>query len=145
MAQWQRVHVFDTGVVGWIPGSGKSPGVGNGNPLQCSCLENPEDGEAWWAAVCGVTQSRTRLKWLSSSSTLSYLSFTTNVLCILLKKSITILKVMKMFYTTFIYQKDLTSTWNSYLHVMLGITFANVGICWPRSIYQTDLPFPTVL
>ena len=34
MAQWQRVHVFDTGVVGWIPGSGKSPGVGNGNPLQ---------------------------------------------------------------------------------------------------------------
>ena len=41
---------------------------GNGNPLQCSCLENPRDGGAWWAAVCGVTQSRTRLKWLSSSS-----------------------------------------------------------------------------
>ena len=35
---------------------------GNGNPLQCSCLENPRDGEAWWAAVYGVTQSRTRLK-----------------------------------------------------------------------------------
>ena len=43
-------------------------GEGNGNPLQCSCLENPMDGEAWWAAVYGVTQSRTRLKWLSSSS-----------------------------------------------------------------------------
>ena len=43
-------------------------GEGNGNPLQCSCLENPKDGGAWWAAVCGVTQSRTRLKWLSSSS-----------------------------------------------------------------------------
>ena len=43
-------------------------GEGNGNPLQCSCLENPRDGEAWWAAVYGVTQSRTRLKWLSSSS-----------------------------------------------------------------------------
>ena len=41
---------------------------GNGNPLQCSCLENPRDGGAWWAAVCGVTQSWTRLKWLSSSS-----------------------------------------------------------------------------
>ena len=41
---------------------------GNGNPLQCSCLENPRDGEAWWAAVYGVTQSRTRLKRLSSSS-----------------------------------------------------------------------------
>ena len=43
-------------------------GEGNGNPLQCSCLENPRDGEAWWAAVCGVAQSRTWLKWLSSSS-----------------------------------------------------------------------------
>ena len=43
-------------------------GEGNGNPLQCSCLENPRDGGAWWAAVSGVTQSRTRLKWLSSSS-----------------------------------------------------------------------------
>ena len=43
-------------------------GKGNGNSLQCSCLENPRDGEAWWAAVYGVTQSRTRLKRLSSSS-----------------------------------------------------------------------------
>ena len=41
---------------------------GNGNPLQCSCLENPRDGGAWWAAVYGVTQSQTRLKQLSSSS-----------------------------------------------------------------------------
>ena len=46
-------------------------GEGNGNPLQCSCLENPRDGRAWWAAVCGVTQSRTRLKQLSSSSFLN--------------------------------------------------------------------------
>ena len=43
-------------------------GEGNGNPLQCSCLENPRDGEAWWAAVYGVAQSRTQLKRLSSSS-----------------------------------------------------------------------------
>ena len=42
-------------------------GEGNGNPLQCSCLENPRDGGGWWAAVYGVTQSQTRLKWLSSS------------------------------------------------------------------------------
>ena len=42
--------------------------LGNGNPLQCSCLENPRDGRAWWSAVCGVAQSRTQLKWLSSSS-----------------------------------------------------------------------------
>ena len=43
-------------------------GEGNGNPLQCSCLENPRDGGAWWVAVYGVAQSRTRLKRLSSSS-----------------------------------------------------------------------------
>ena len=42
-------------------------GEGNGNPLQCSCLENPRDGGAWWAAVYGVVQSWTRLKRLSSS------------------------------------------------------------------------------
>ena len=42
-------------------------GEENGNPLQCSCLENPRDGGAWWAAIYGVTQSRIRLKWLSSS------------------------------------------------------------------------------
>ena len=42
-------------------------GEGNGNPLQCSCLENPRDGGAWWAAVYGVAQSQTWLKWLSSS------------------------------------------------------------------------------
>ena len=41
---------------------------GNGNPLQSSCLENPRDRGAWWAAVYGVAQSRTRLKWLSGSS-----------------------------------------------------------------------------
>ena len=43
-------------------------GEGNGSPLQCSCLENPRDGGAWWAAVYGVAQSRTRLKQLSTSS-----------------------------------------------------------------------------
>ena len=42
-------------------------GEGSGNPLQCSSLENPRDGGAWWAAVYGVEQSQTRLKWLSSS------------------------------------------------------------------------------
>ena len=45
-------------------------GEGNGNPLQCSCLENPRDGGTWWAAVSGVAQGRTRLKWLSSSSSI---------------------------------------------------------------------------
>ena len=45
-----------------------SNGEGNGTPLQCFCLENPMDGGAWWAAVYGASQSRTRLKRLSSSS-----------------------------------------------------------------------------
>ena len=48
-------------------------GEGHGNPLQCSCLENPRDGGAWWAAVSGVAQSQTWLKWLSSSSSSVYL------------------------------------------------------------------------
>ena len=45
-------------------------GEGNGNPLQYSCLENPRDRRACWAAIYGVTQNRTRLKWLSSSSSI---------------------------------------------------------------------------
>ena len=48
-------------------------GEGNGNPLQCSCLENPRDRGAWWAAVSGVAQSQIRLKRLSSSSSRSSL------------------------------------------------------------------------
>ena len=47
-------------------------GEGNGNPLQCSCLENPRDKGAWWAAVYGVTQSQTQLKRLSSSINVCY-------------------------------------------------------------------------
>ena len=47
-------------------------GEGNGNPLQCSCLENPRDCGAWWAATYGVAQSRTRLKRLSSSSCMPF-------------------------------------------------------------------------
>ena len=50
----------DTGDVGLIPGSGKSPGGGNGNPLQYSCLGNPMNRGAWWATVHGVTKSQTR-------------------------------------------------------------------------------------
>ena len=51
-----------------FPFSLSCTGEGNGNPLRCSCLENPRDDGAWWAAVCGVAQSRTRLKRLRSSS-----------------------------------------------------------------------------
>ena len=54
-------------------------GEGNGYPLQCSCLENPRDGGAWWSAIYGVTQSQTRLKWLSSSSSSHRLYFSLRV------------------------------------------------------------------
>ena len=71
-------------------------GEGNGHPLHCSCLENPRDGGAWWAAICGVAQSRTRLKWLSSSSSsnqslwVNHYPFSTPVIlcvCLCLTKS----------------------------------------------------------
>ena len=51
----------NAGDLGSIPGSERSPGEGNGNPLQYSCLENPMDRGAWWATVHGVTESQTRL------------------------------------------------------------------------------------
>ena len=56
-----KMSACNTGDLGSIPGSGRSPGEGNGNPLQDSCLENPMNREAWWATVHGVTKSRTRL------------------------------------------------------------------------------------
>ena len=62
---WNKIYVC---LIAYI-----AIGEGNGNPLQCSCLENPRDGGAWWAAVYGVAQSQTRLKGLSSSSSSSRL------------------------------------------------------------------------
>ena len=56
-----KASASHAGDPGSIPGSGRSPGEGNGNPLQYSCLENPMDRKAWWATVHGVPKSRTRL------------------------------------------------------------------------------------
>ena len=64
---------------GSIPGSGKSLGVGNGNPLQYTCVENSMDRGAWWAAVHGITKSWTRLKQLSSSSSSRALGVKTKI------------------------------------------------------------------
>ena len=63
-----KASACNVGDPGFIPGLGRSPGEGNGNPLQYSCLENPMDGEAWWATVHGVAKSQTRL----SDVTFSY-------------------------------------------------------------------------
>ena len=54
-----KVSAYNAGDLGSIPGSGRSPGEGNGNPLQYSCLENPMNGRAWWATVHGVAESDT--------------------------------------------------------------------------------------
>ena len=65
----QRIRWLDSVADSTDMNLSKSPEIGNGTPLQYSCLRNPMGGGAWWAAVYGVAQSRTRLKWLSSSST----------------------------------------------------------------------------
>ena len=79
------------GDVGSIPGSGRSPGEGNGNALQYSCLENPMDGGAWWATVHGVAKSRTRL----SDFTFTFTFMTFNDTQSSMPKVIHILKISK--------------------------------------------------
>ena len=56
-----KASAYNAGDPGSIPGSGRSPGEGNGNPLQYSCLENPVDGGAWQTTVHGVAKNRTQL------------------------------------------------------------------------------------
>ena len=68
-----KASACNAGDPGLIPGSGRSPGEGNGNPLQYSCLENSMDEGAWWATVHGVTKSRTRLSNLTHLLTNSLL------------------------------------------------------------------------
>ena len=81
-----KVSACNAGDLGSIPGSGRSPGEGNGNPLQYSCLENPMDGGAWWATVHGVLKSRTRLSnftftFCITDQSLTLLSFAWFLLC----------------------------------------------------------------
>ena len=90
-------------------------GKGNGNPLQCSCLENPRDRGAWWAAIYGVTQSWTQLKWLSRLSRVWYNKQYTFGLCLLFfpktfSKTLGISWVMNVFGTLMRYP-DSFKTW----------------------------------
>ena len=64
-----KASACNVGDLGSIPGSGRSPGEGNGNLLQSSCLENPMDRGAWWATVHGVAKSQTRLSDFTHSLT----------------------------------------------------------------------------
>ena len=67
-----KASASNAGYPGSIPGLGRSPGEGNGNPLQYSCLENPMDGGAWRATVRGVAKSRTRLSDFTKPTKLAY-------------------------------------------------------------------------
>ena len=93
-------------------------GEGNGNPLQCSCLENPRNGGAWWAAIYGVAQSRTRLKWVSSK-TINILKFFISVSLSLIPTGI----MFKAFWITFWVQAD-------------GIGKVNNALCPVACIYS---------
>ena len=65
-----KASAYDEGNLGSIPGSGRSPGEGNGNPFQYSCLENPMDRGAWWATVHGVAKSLVGYSpWVAKSQT----------------------------------------------------------------------------
>jgi len=66
-----KASACNAGDLGLIPGLGKSPGEGHGNPFQYSCLENPMDGRAWWATVHGVAKSWTRLSDFTHSLTIT--------------------------------------------------------------------------
>ena len=82
-----KASTSNAGDLGLIPGLGRSPGEGNGNPLQCSCLENPMDGGAWWATVHGVTNSQrglskfTLLHFTSMINTTTWMNFKSILHC----------------------------------------------------------------
>ena len=100
-------------------------GEGNGNPLQCSCLENPRDGGAWGAAVYGVAQSRTRLKWLSGSSKLSwYLQFKS----ITAEISITFPYSFYVFLSSFSHKKKNMGCQHQYFHSLFS-NYAQLQFC----------------
>ena len=97
-------------------------GEGNGNPLQCSCLENPRDGGAWWAVIYGVAQSRTWLKWLSSSSS----------------KTITMINLIMIFHHTKIHSYWLYSSHRTFYNC--DIHFITGSLCLLISLICFFLP-----
>ena len=89
-----------------IPGSGRSPGEGNGNPFQYSCLENPTDRRVWSAIVHGVTKSQTWLKWLSTADILTEIISFDNFLSFFL---------------------SCTETWKSVLQIIVKLRICDRG------------------
>ena len=102
-------------------------GEGNGNPLQCSCLENPRDGGAWWPAVYGVAQSWTRLKRLSSSSSSSSSSSLRSSLNLIFLKLDFILEIFEMIHSSYMKIKYFQNK------KILGYTFKENNVPWKFS------------
>ena len=100
-----KASAYNAGDLGLIPGSGRSSGEGNGNPLQYSGLENPMDGRAWQATVHGVAKSRTPL----SNFPLPYLTLPSCTFLLLLICSVILLFQKMFFCTTLFYESFLLS------------------------------------
>ena len=135
-------------------------GEGNGNPLQCSCLENPRDGGAWWAAVYGVTQSWTGLKRRSSSSSSSSITFLKKA--IYLNKNSTFhlysmifesnIRYLQIVYTILVKLEIWTIINNALSSIFLNYVCYFNKRCishvvhrekhWPLWIYRTLVSFP---
>ena len=108
-------------------------GEGNGNPLQCSCLENPRDGGACWAAVYGVTQSRTQLKQLSSSSS--------RIIWKILGVQVTVNAMKRQKTTIYIDERLETKMYKAFLEININILFDTVlNFCICLS-YELVIPF----
>ena len=76
-----KTSAYNAGDPGSIPGSGRSPGEGNGNPPQYSCLENPMEGGSWWATVHGVAKSQTGLSDFTHSALVTAVLTSTTLFC----------------------------------------------------------------
>ena len=104
---------------------------GNDNPLQCSCLENPRDGGAWWAALYGVAQSWTWLKWLSSSSSM-------------MKVMIDFLSLPYSILSSTWPNWQTPPSWKHFLHLDSRTPYSSCGasyiICGPRAGWKCGLP-----
>ena len=111
---------------GSIPGSGRSPGEGNGNPLQYSCLENPMDGGAWQATVHGVAKSRT---WLSD--------FTFTFKRLFSSSSLSTIRVVKVKVKSLSHVRLFTTPWTAACQAPPSMGFS-------RQEYWSGLPLPTI-
>ena len=122
-------------------------GEGNGNPLQCSCLENPRDGEAWWAAPYGVAQSWTGLKRLSSSSSSNWWSWTPFHIFICYLNILCFEMLLQIFYLFFHYVVFFMLIYGEYICVYILSPFREREIKYLFFFFNVkpcNLPFKQI-